>query len=1267
MSARRGNSLRMPNWRLVLLSVLVLAVCFFYTYAAVYLAPYPGLTWGLDWVVTAVEPCETNLAWCEANRGSLQVGDQMLVVGGLTHGEFLRDKTSVTFSGYGPGETVSITFLRGDEELTAGWQMLGPTNASRFRRLMDSLPLCIPFWAAGTLILVLLRPRDLRWRLLILFNYVAAIWLAAGAHSTRGVACASPVQHVFAWLWAPIYLHLHLVVPSPLFQRYRRYFLLPAYAITAVLAALEIFQVLPNVASYLGLVLAFSLSFGLLVFRLLRRDSADELAVRLILIGMGLAFGPAIVLWIVPLLLGTSLPGELTLYILSFAIPSLPFFYIYAIYKRRLGTLEFRANRLLSSYSFFLLYATAFALVFSIGGQWLNAGSVVFGLVISTLFVILALPLRARFQRLIDRLAYGARHDPDEIVRVFANRITTALDHGALAQLLADEVMPSLLIRQSALVLIEDGRFAPVYVEGVELEEAPEMAQKIRELLDRAGRYRPPGTEAADELAWVRLAIPLQVRGKMVGAWLFGRRDPDDYYPQGDVVLLHTLADQVAVAVENGRLFQAERGQRELAEALAAAAAGIDSTLQLDMVLDRILGQVERVVAGDAFNIMLVEEAGIARVVHGRGYERLGAEDVISNSTVTIVDYPILVKMTQEGKPQVVRDTTADPGWIPRRGQRWLRSYVGAPIRVGGWTVGFLSVDGTRPGQFEPADASRLQAFANHAAIAIENARLYTEQRRRAEEADLLLGIANTINSTLELDYILKEVAIRAARACQANRCTILLLDEDGEMLQPIMSQFASGEADLELWQLFKEARYPRRVADLPEAARVIQERRPLYIPDVRSVSILPQWTEPFGVGCLLVVPLTSRERTVGLMALDHPDPRYVFTNEQVNLAMTVGGQAAVAIENARLHRELQDYAHQLEQRVQERTSELEAQYAWLATILRSSSDGIIVADAEGGIIQANPVVEAWLAQVLSLEDAGRLQEAVRSLAVRVEERSEEVLELTGLDLHLSASPILEQGTKKAAVVIAAHDISHLKALDRMKSRFISDVSHELRTPITTIKLYAALMRRSSPQKMREYLDMLTQEADRQAKLVEDILQISRIEAARLEMEAHPTNLNELAAEIVASRQTAAQERGLTLKCQVVEPGPQALVDPNRIMQVLNSLVTNAIDYTTAGGEVLVSVKEEATDSRAWAVLTVADTGIGISEEELPHIFDRFFRGEHPRLMGVPGTGLGLAISRDIVELHGGKITVESAVGAGSTFAVWLPVAQAEDGASASP
>jgi signal transduction histidine kinase len=1255
MSAQCGDSLHTPNRGLVLLSVLVLAVCLFYTYTAVYLAPYPGLDWGADWTVTAIEPCEVDLIWCDANQDTLQVGDQMLAVGDLTYSEYQRDKTRITFGGYDPGEAVSITFCRDREERTVDWRMLGPTDASRVRRL-DSLPIYIPFWLAGTLILLLMRPRDLRWWLLVLFNYLTAIWLAVGAYSLQGVACASPIQQALAWLWMPIYLHLHLIVPSPLPRHHWRYSL-PVYAGATVLAILELFQVLPGTLYYMGPLLAFLSSLGLLIFRLLAGGSADKLAVRLMLIGAGLAFGPVIVLWFVPRLSGASLPKGLTLYISALAIPLLPFFYIYAIYKRRLGTLEFRANRLLSSYSFFLLYATIFALVFSIGSQWLNGNSVVFGLVISTLFVIAALPLRARFQRLIDRLAYGARHDPDEILRLFTSRIATALDRDTLAQLLADEVTPSLLIRQSALLLTEDGTFGFIYARGIALDETSVTGEQVRQLIASAGQYRLPVPEARDELGWVRLVIPLEMREKTVGVWLFGRRDPDDYYPHNDIVLLTSLARQVAVAIENSRLFQAERGQRELAEALAAAAAAVDSALQLDPVLDRILEQVERVVAGDAFSIMLIENGGVARIVRWWGHQDLDVRDFMMGLSLPIADFPTLVRMVRTGEPVIVGDTATDPDWVVLEGQEWLLSYVGAPIQVGGHTVGFLNVDGTRPGQFHLADAQRLQAFTNHAAVAIENAYLYAEQRRRAEEASLLLEIAGAINSTLELDHILQEVAVRAARACQAERCTVLLLDESGENLHPIMSQLASGESDPEERRLFTQARYPRRVEGVPEAVRAIEERRPLFIPDVRASSIPRRWVESFDMGCLLLVPVISRERVVGLMALDRHEVGSAFTDKQVKLAMTIGGQAAVAIENAGLHREQRDYARQLEQRVMERTAELQAQYAWLRAILRSSTDGIIVANMEGEILEANPVVTEWLTHTLSPEDAGRLQETVRGLVAQADQRSEAVLELTELDLELTAAPILEPGMKGAAVVITAHDVSHLKALDRMKSRFVSDVSHELRTPITTIKLYAALVQRSSPQKMHEYLEVLVQEADRQVKLVEDILQISRIDAGRLEMEPHLTSLNELAAEVVASHRATAEGQGLALSCQLAKQEPVALVDPNRIMQVLDNLVANSIHYTLSGGEVMVSVSEEGENGHVWAVVKVTDSGIGIPQEELPLVFERFFRGERARLLDVPGTGLGLAISREIVELHGGRMTVESREDVGSTFTIWLPVA----------
>ena len=573
------------------------------------------------------------------------------------------------------------------------------------------------------------------------------------------------------------------------------------------------------------------------------------------------------------------------------------------------------------------------------------------------------------------------------------------------------------------------------------------------------------------------LAVPIQVKGQVIGV-LDVQSAERDALDEDDIFTMCALADQVAAALENARLFEAERQQRDLAEALEEAASAVSSTLNLDHVLDRILEQVKRVLAGDAFNVMLLED-DTARIVRWRGSEGLGVERLISGFAIPIAEYPTLLKMAYTGEPVLIADTTVDSDWVLTDGREWLRSYVGAPIQVGGVTVGFLNVNGTLPGQFGPTDARRLEAFADHAATAIENAQLY---------------------------------------------------------------------------------------------------------------------------------------------------------------------------------RKLLNYAERLEERGQERATELQAQYARLGAVLRSTSDGIIVTDEEGEIVQTNPVADTWLTRTLSPADTARLRETVQHLAGRAEERPETILELTGLDLQLNAAPVLEPGAEGAATVVAAHDISHLKALERMKSSFVTNISHELRTPITTIKLYTALMQQTAPEPWEKYVDVLGREAERLVRLVDDILQISRIDAGRLEMKPRPTPLNELTRVAVVSHQILSQNHGLTLKHRPAEPGPVALVDPKQMMQVLDNLVENAILHTPEGGRVIVSTGKEEAERWMRATVTVTDTGIGIPEEELPHIFERFFRGEQPRLMQVQGAGLGLAIVKEIVGLHEGRVTVESQVGEGTTFTIWLPL-----------
>lgn len=561
-------------------SVLVFLVALFYIVEGIELAPYPGFVFGPDWIIEDIPPCEARHDWCVANRNTFQVGDQILAIGDLTAITFQRDRSRVSFDGYDPGDRVPLLIRRNGEEKLVHWVVLGPTNSEMLARA-SGLFTFFPLWLAGSFILLLLQTHDRRWWLLVFFNYFTALFLAIGSISYLRVAYSSLVLHAIAWLLLPIYLHLHLTIPSSLFPRLQRSALAPIYLLACVLATLELFQLLPSRAFYLALVVAIGGSLSLLSIRLLGNPSpSDRMALRMIWAGVLGALGPGTVLIIIPQLFGISTFSSLAPNLAVLSVPVLPFVYLYAIYKYQLGGLEFRATRLVGSYAFLLLYCTAFITIFLIGSKLLgeNSQSSVFSLGLSITFVVLAPTLRARFETWLDLLAYGDKHDPAQMIGEFANRIAKALERESLARLLLDEILPSLRIMESALYLLDKEEITLLYTEGIRLDEDDRLHQKIRLFSAESGRYRPhkPETEVFDTTERVRLALELRIGKKILGLWLLGCRDPDDFYPQKDILLLRSIANQIAVALQNIRLFeetkarakQMEMLRRELDEAL---------------------------------------------------------------------------------------------------------------------------------------------------------------------------------------------------------------------------------------------------------------------------------------------------------------------------------------------------------------------------------------------------------------------------------------------------------------------------------------------------------------------------------------------------------------------------------------------------------------------------------------------------------------------------------------------------------------------------
>jgi signal transduction histidine kinase len=271
-------------------------------------------------------------------------------------------------------------------------------------------------------------------------------------------------------------------------------------------------------------------------------------------------------------------------------------------------------------------------------------------------------------------------------------------------------------------------------------------------------------------------------------------------------------------------------------------------------------------------------------------------------------------------------------------------------------------------------------------------------------------------------------------------------------------------------------------------------------------------------------------------------------------------------------------------------------------------------------------------------------------LEVELVERKHVEMKIRTLNLELE-----QRVAERTSELVAAN--KNLTNLSRLKDEFLANVSHELRTPLTSIKLYHTMLE-TQTQNPGQYAQQLKRETDRLARLIEDLLYLSRLDQGHAPFNPVALNLNRVAQEFVSDRALLAADRRLTLTLKMVEQLPYALADEQMTGQVLSAILTNALNYTPAGGSILVCTQKEENQGRMWTGFTVSDTGPGIPVEDQERLFERFFRGKTGRSSAIPGTGLGLSIASEIITRHGGRIDVSSAgiPGKGATFSVWLPV-----------
>jgi two-component system phosphate regulon sensor histidine kinase PhoR len=505
--------------------------------------------------------------------------------------------------------------------------------------------------------------------------------------------------------------------------------------------------------------------------------------------------------------------------------------------------------------------------------------------------------------------------------------------------------------------------------------------------------------------------------------------------------------------------------------------------------------------------------------------------------------------------------------------------------------------------------------------------------RRRNRELSLLPEIGQDLSARLDVDELASVLLERVVAKLGASNGHLYIFQPDGNV-------FHKTHHKIDLTQWSEESALGWIVTEGIEA-RVVAERHGILIRDTHAAK---HWgkTPLEGARSALSVPLLGRHKVLGVLTISQNQPNY-FNEDQLNLVQAIASQAAIAFENAQLYSTIQQEQKRLE------------------AVLHAVGDAIMLMDEHGRLQLVNPAGSRLFTDVNTRLGAplpqGKGYDTLVDLLSHPQNPTAptvgEVPWPDGRTFSVMITPV-----KNGGHVSVLHDVSHFKELERVKDEFITTASHDLKNPITSVMGFSELMSRVGPlnEQQEEFLSRIRQAAGQMNDLVLGLLELARLDAG-LPINREPLSLLDLLTGVTQEFLPKAVEKAQTL--ELLSCGSHLVLgDPLRLRQVLRNLVGNALKYTPLNGKITVG----AALRERYVQIFVQDTGLGIPEEDLPHIFDRFYRVHANDRAEIEGNGLGLAIVKAIVEQHGGRIEVDSVWGEGSCFHFTLPLAQSLEG-----
>jgi PAS domain S-box-containing protein len=510
----------------------------------------------------------------------------------------------------------------------------------------------------------------------------------------------------------------------------------------------------------------------------------------------------------------------------------------------------------------------------------------------------------------------------------------------------------------------------------------------------------------------------------------------------------------------------------------------------------------------------------------------------------------------------------------------------------------------------------------------------------RMDDLSLLLQVSQAVSATLALPEGMPFILEGVLKATQALVARIVLLSTDGDP-QMVMSRGGHREG---LGALDRA---------LARAARDLEQ--PLIVENLaRARTLVDDETLTGRVKSVIALPVRTKEQVLAVIWVGYGEA-HQFDASEIDLLSTLASQTSVLVENARLFQSAEGGRRRL------------------AAILTSTSDAVLVTDRDDRILLVNPAAErafgiaADMVVGRKVDETGLAPTLARVFGGPLSPSEALTVEIPlpdGRTLYASVSAILSSDGERIGRVAVMRDITSFKELDELKSEFVATVSHDLRAPLTFMRGYTTMlpMVGDLSDKQREYVEKILQGVGQMSELIDDLLDLGRIEAG-VGLEREPCHLGAILVEAVDGMRARAAAKGVTLRLEAGEGVAVVSGDAALLRQVVTNLVDNAIKYTPSDG--LVTVGLSVHDEQA--VIRVVDNGIGIALDDQVRLFEKFYRVKRRDTMDIQGTGLGLAIVKSIVERHHGRVWVDSELGKGSTFHVLLPLVEAEQPEAEAP